>query len=293
MPLPDLECTLQTFHAISKMDVGLFDAQYRCIRNLSACGTTFCQELHKHRPFLKMCLASDKRAFLQVEQSGAAGRYTCPFGFSEMLVPIFENDVVVAYLIGGPAVEVDGNGQPVNGTDDDLPLEFRTEARRALLTKIPHYTREQLDAFYQTFLLFAQYIESKGFLSAQNRSLGQMIKAYICANLGEKITLADLSTKLHCSTVTLTENFRHEFGITIAQYMTGKRIRLAKKQLLETGNSISEIAGSCGFSDLAYFSRCFRNTTGQSPSEYRRTRNQTDNEKRGCKKTPHPQASES
>lgn len=279
MPLPDLECTLQTFHAISKMDIGLFDAQYRCIRNLATCGTTFCQGLHKHKPFLKMCLASDKRAFLRVAQSGAGYRYTCPFGFFEMLVPIFENDVIVAYLIGGPAVEVDGDGQPVNSMEAGLPPEFRTEAKRALITKVPHYTREQLDAFYHTFLLFAQYIESKGFLSAQNRSLGQMIKTYIRGNLGEKITLADLSTKLHCSTVTLTENFRHEFGITIAQYMTEKRINLAKKQLRETGNSVSEIAESCGFSDLAYFSRCFRNTTGQSPSEYRRARSETTNEK--------------
>lgn len=280
MPLPDLECTLQTFHAISKLDIGLFDGQYRCIRNLATCGMTFCQELHKYKPMLKQCLMSDKNAFLRVAESGTACRYTCPFGFFEMVVPIFENDVIVAYLIGGPAVEVDEEDQPVTRMGANLPAEFRTEARKALLAKVPHYTNAQLDAYYNAFQLFAQYIESKEFLSVQNRSLGQMIKIYIRNNLGEKITLADLSTKLHCSTVTLTENFRHEFGITIAQYMLEKRINLAKKQLRETGNSIAEIAESCGFSDLAYFSRCFRNSTGQSPTEYRRTWNDSTGAKK-------------
>ena len=280
MPLPDFECTLQTFHAISKMDIGVFDSQYRCIRNLATRGMTFCSELHKYRPCLKMCLASDKRAFLQVAESGEACRYTCPFGFFEMLVPILENDVVVAYLIGGPAVEVDADGRPVHDWDGaNLPPEFRPEIRQTLIAKVPHYTKEQHDAYYHTYRLFAQYIESKEFLSAQNRSLGQMIKTYIRGNLGEKITLADLSTKLHCSTVTLTENFRHEFGITIAQYMMDKRINLAKKRLRETGSPIAEIAESCGFSDLAYFSRCFRNATGQSPSEYRRSQAESNAEK--------------
>ena len=272
MLLPDFECTLQAFHAISKMDIGVFDSQYRCTRNLVTRGATFCSELHKNRQCLKRCLASDKRAFAQVAESGEACRYTCPFGMFEMLVPIFENDVVVAYIIGGPAIEVDENGRRVNGRNmENLPAEFRPEIREALMEKIPHYTGRQLDAFYQTFLLFGQYIESKEFLPAQNRSLGQMIKTYIRGNLGEKITLADLSTRLHCSTVTLTENFRQEFGITIAQYIMEKRIRLAKKRLTETEAPIAEIAESCGFSDLAYFSRCFRKATGLSPSEYRRS----------------------
>jgi AraC-like DNA-binding protein len=39
--------------------------------------------------------------------------------------------------------------------------------------------------------------------------------------------------------------------------------------LMETGLSLSEIASSCGFEDQSWFSKIFKNYTGQSPGKYR------------------------
>jgi AraC-like DNA-binding protein len=40
--------------------------------------------------------------------------------------------------------------------------------------------------------------------------------------------------------------------------------------LIETSDSISEVANACGFDDEFYFSRCFRREFGIPPRSYRK-----------------------
>lgn len=44
----------------------------------------------------------------------------------------------------------------------------------------------------------------------------------------------------------------------------------ACRLLIETGDSISEVANACGFEDEFYFSRCFRRQFGSPPRTYRK-----------------------
>ncbi len=49
-----------------------------------------------------------------------------------------------------------------------------------------------------------------------------------------------------------------------------RRTAAAKKALGSFGGSIKQVAEACGFSDLYYFSKVFKNETGVSPTEFRR-----------------------
>ena len=117
----------------------------------------------------------------------------------------------------------------------------------------------------------AEYIEKNDLLADHNKTLGELIKLYVKKNLHSKITLTDMSWNLHCSTVTLTEHFKKEFGITIMQYVTQQRMEQARELLLHSHASIGEIASSCGFSDVEYFSRTFKSIYGMSPNRWRKT----------------------
>ena len=90
-------------------------------------------------------------------------------------------------------------------------------------------------------------------------------------NLTRKLTLADIAWNLHCSTVTLTEHFKAEFGITIMDYVTKKRMELAEKILLATDEPLREVSSRVGFSDVEYFSRTFKRYHGTSPAAWRKT----------------------
>lgn len=57
-------------------------------------------------------------------------------------------------------------------------------------------------------------------------------------------------------------------GTTLIKYIKKLRFDMAKHLLDESNNSIFNVSEICGFSDVTYFSRCFKHEFGISPSEY-------------------------
>ena len=66
--------------------------------------------------------------------------------------------------------------------------------------------------------------------------------------------------------------FREYFGVSPSHYVNSVRIRRAQFLLTETDRSVGEIAAAVGLSDVFYFARIFRDTTGETATEYRRKR---------------------
>ena len=60
-----------------------------------------------------------------------------------------------------------------------------------------------------------------------------------------------------------------EQGTTLTRLIAHLREKEARRLLLETDESITEIAMAVGFTDLSGFTRSFKRWTGQSPREYR------------------------
>ena len=96
------------------------------------------------------------------------------------------------------------------------------------------------------------------------------VRQYLTEHYGEKITLDQLSERFFLNKYYLTRLFRSTYGITISDYILELRIRRAKELLRFSSESLEEIARLCGFYDLAYFSRKFKNAEGCSPSAFRK-----------------------
>ena len=71
------------------------------------------------------------------------------------------------------------------------------------------------------------------------------------------------------------ESFRKKFrmitGISPARYRNRMAIDLARKLIYEERLSNKELAGRLGFCDEFHFSRRFREASGQTPGEFRRS----------------------
>ena len=65
--------------------------------------------------------------------------------------------------------------------------------------------------------------------------------------------------------------FKKETGMTIRQYQLFLRMERARKLLLETDLTISDIAALTGFYDAFHFSRMFSRENGISPDSFRRS----------------------
>lgn len=270
MNIPGLEKLMQDFYEISNMDIAVVDLRNRILARRYP-GNRFCSHIHKCADCLKRCEESDDLHYEEAKEKRDTVMYTCPFGIFEAITPIMEKDDVVAFLFLGMAIEDDAEHEAyaynkalevtASGDVENLDKVFR---------EIPRYPRKKLEAFASLLPILAGYIENNNLVSDTTETLGMMIKRYIKNNLTEKITLSDIAWHLHCSTVTLTEHFKKEFGLTIMEYVTSKRMQMAVRLLENSDTSVREIAESCGFSDIEYFSKSFKKFHGMSPSEWRK-----------------------
>ncbi|MBR5379666.1 MAG: helix-turn-helix transcriptional regulator, partial [Clostridia bacterium] len=66
----------------------------------------------------------------------------------------------------------------------------------------------------------------------------------------------------------LTRQFTDQIGISPRQYLTNKRLSMARKDLCSTSLSIQEIAINNGFGDVNYFIQVYKKTYGTTPKKY-------------------------
>lgn len=69
----------------------------------------------------------------------------------------------------------------------------------------------------------------------------------------------------------LQHNYKKMFGVSIMQDVISSRIERAKRRLIGTNASISQIAKDCGYNCEYSFMRQFKERTGFTPTEYRNT----------------------
>jgi AraC family transcriptional activator of pobA len=97
------------------------------------------------------------------------------------------------------------------------------------------------------------------------------IYKYIDENFIQDIDIQTLAEMSGYSYDYFRHLFREEAGVSPKNYIIDKRICLAKKLLLEMNISILEIAQKCGFSNGSQFTVIFKDRTGISPLQYRKS----------------------
>lgn len=84
------------------------------------------------------------------------------------------------------------------------------------------------------------------------------------------ITLEEIAEKLNLTPEYLGMLFHMEKGVKFSTYIKEFRIKKAKELLIGSKLKVCEIAERVGYSDAKYFSKVFRENTGQLPAEYRK-----------------------
>lgn len=92
--------------------------------------------------------------------------------------------------------------------------------------------------------------------------------------INENYTDPDISLNMVAEEVALSPShfstiFSQSLGKTFIEYLTDRRINLAKQLLKESNQRLGEIAMEIGYNDPNYFSFLFKKKQGISPKEYR------------------------
>lgn len=101
----------------------------------------------------------------------------------------------------------------------------------------------------------------------------QRIKAMLScihSHFGTELTTADIAASASVSDSECLRCFRSTIGTTPIQYVKQYRIQQAAHMLTDSHAKVSDIAVSCGFQDMSYFTKVFREIMGCVPTEYRK-----------------------
>lgn len=92
---------------------------------------------------------------------------------------------------------------------------------------------------------------------------------YIQANYGDELTIDDIASACAISASECIRCFRATINTTPIAYLKSYRLQQAALKLQFTDDKVSAIAQACGFQEMSYFAKSFREMYGCTPSAYR------------------------
>jgi len=104
---------------------------------------------------------------------------------------------------------------------------------------------------------------------AMNNAVQSSIQ-YLHQNYKENPSLTLTASIVNLNPDYFAHRFRKETGETYTEYLTKLKLEHAKKLLLSSGLSVTEICFASGFTSLSNFMKVFKKHTGHSPRQYAR-----------------------
>jgi transcriptional regulator GlxA family with amidase domain len=92
---------------------------------------------------------------------------------------------------------------------------------------------------------------------------------FIENNFAKKITVEELAERTALGRRNLERRFKRATSNTVVEYIQRVKIEAAKKSLERSGENVSEVMYSVGYTDSKAFRNVFKKVTGVSPVEYR------------------------
>ena len=104
------------------------------------------------------------------------------------------------------------------------------------------------------------------------------IETFVNSNYHHRIALSDVAAHVYLSTRQVSRILKREYGCTLSELVTEKRLAQAKMLLKNTDESVGKIALCVGIGSENYFFSLFKKRYGITPLKYRKTHGTAERE---------------
>lgn len=157
----------------------------------------------------------------------------------------------------------------IKGLFNSMDNELRGQKDGFWPCRSRSYLMEILHFVFYSFLLDIPVNGEEEMSSEQSEFT--KIAEYLEQHLSEDITLGKLTSEFAINRNKLNALFMEQTSMTCLSYLLNLRMDLAKIMLSKTELPIGEISVRVGYPDPNYFTKVFREKTGKTPSQFRRS----------------------
>lgn len=239
----------------------------------------FCRIIHHHRRTCHHCLADSAAVHKCAEKQVYTS--VCFAGLKESAVPVFLENEPIAYLKTGGVMESAAEAENFITVRRMLADCGWKRAELDSLEEVwlasPHMSGHMyagmmglLAMFGDNLSAFAEELALKS-VPGEPETI-EKARKYIRENLERALTLDEVRQHAGLSESHFCRLFKSVTGLTFVEYVQRSRIHWAKQELMDIQNRIAEVAYKVGFQSISQFNRAFMRIVGQTPSEFRKNR---------------------
>ena len=96
---------------------------------------------------------------------------------------------------------------------------------------------------------------------------------YMNLNFDKPVSLREVAKIASMTDVSFSRFFKKRTGITFIDSLTEMRLGHASRLLIDTTQSVAEVAYHCGFNNISNFNRIFKKKKNCTPKEFRENYN--------------------
>lgn len=152
-----------------------------------------------------------------------------------------------------------------SGADDYIVKPFNTQA---LIVKVERLiaTRKEMQKKYQNELVISPL---NIVFPSEEEKFAKTLQKVLEAHLhNPDFTVDQFCEETLMSRTQLHRKLKALTGLSATAFIRTQRIKMASEILLQPDVTISDVCFSTGFNDTSYFSKCFKEIQGCTPSEY-------------------------
>jgi len=151
------------------------------------------------------------------------------------------------------------------GADSYIPKPFNQRHLQVRVKKLLEL-RKKIHESYKGKLVVD---EEENQISRMDKKFLHKISKIVEEHLDkEEISVEELSGMIGLSRVHLYRKVKKLTGLSVSEFVRSIKLRLSLDLIKNSGKSISEIAYEVGFSSPSYFTKCFKEQFGISPTEF-------------------------
>lgn len=263
---------LITFH----MKYGIFRDYIYLLTEGNIHNSSYCLYVKSDTEAWSHCVECQKKIFERLEKDGAF-LGMCYAGVEEYIFPVKDEEIFAFISVSGYGINKAEALPRMRHISERYMLSY-DKLNKIYDDSLTHCEPkfEEISALVMPLchmlIRLKENINSvTGIIRENNKDYFlNSILMYINRNYSEKITLDKLSEIFHCSNSYISHMLKSRTGKSLRRHITELRIEYAKKLLLNSAFSVTDIAETVGYENVSYFISTFTQECGESPYQWRK-----------------------